>query len=99
MTSASWLCALGLALVVAPPAAAQRYKPPHNRLGQPDIEGVWSFNSLTRIERPDAYSAVVISEAEARAVKPPPLIPPDPTGQDETETFDAEGLGLARVNG
>jgi hypothetical protein len=97
MRSLVWLCVLGA--LVAAPAAAQAYRPPLNGMGQPDLEGLWSYNSLTRLERPDSYSGVVIGEAEARAIKPPPLIQPDATGQDETETYDPEGLGLARIRG
>lgn len=92
-------CVLVLALAAAAPALARGYKAPLNRLGQPDLEGMWSFNSLTRLERPDIYSAVVISEAEARAKTPPPLIPPDATGQAESETYDTENVGLARIDG
>jgi predicted 2-oxoglutarate/Fe(II)-dependent dioxygenase YbiX len=99
MAYASSLCAFGLALALTAPAASERYRPASNAMGQPDLEGVWSYNSLTRMERPEAYSAVVITEAEARKVTPPPLIPPDATGQDETETYDAEGLDLARIGG
>lgn len=90
---------LSLAFLVATPAAPQAYRPQHNRLGQPDLEGIWSYNSLTRLERPDSYSGVVIGEAEAKAIAPLPLIPPDAVGQDESETYDPEGLGLARING
>ena len=93
------LCVISVTLLMAAPAASQGYMPGHNVFGQPDLEGVWSFNSQTRLERPDIYSAVVISESEARAVAPPPFVPPDPTGQDESETYDAEGRGLARING
>lgn len=99
MKSAFWLGVLGLAVAAAIPAASEPYKPPRNSFGQPQFEGLWSYNSLTRMERPDRYSAVVISEDEARAVPPPPLIPPDETGQDESETYDADGAGLARING
>ena len=90
---------MGLAHAAAIPAASRSNRPPRNTFGQPRLDGVWSFNSLTRMERPDRYSAVVISEAEARAITPPPLIPPDETGQDDSETYDADGAGLARVNG
>ena len=99
MASAIALCVLGLVIALGMPVAAQPYSSPRNALGQPDLEGVWSYNSLTRMERPEAYSSVVIDEAEARRVPPPPLIPPDATGQDETETYDADGLDLARING
>ena len=74
------------------------YRVPRTALGQPDLEGLWTSNSLTRLERPDIYPTVVISEAQARAVEPLPLIGPDPTGQAESETYD-EGLALARIRG
>jgi hypothetical protein len=99
MKSVVWRSVLSFALVLAVPAGAEGYKAPRNRLGQPDLEGTWSYNSLTRLERADRYSGVVIGEAEARSIPPPPLIPPDAIGQDETETYDAEGLDLARING
>jgi hypothetical protein len=99
MRVVSWLCMLGLAFLAASPAASQAYKAQLNRLGQPDLEGIWSYNSLTRLERPDIYSGVVIGAEEAKAIAPLPLIAPDAVGQDDTETYDAEGLALARVNG
>ncbi len=77
-------------------AAAGPYKPQHNRLGQPSFEGLWTTNSLSRLERPDIYPSVVITEAQAREIKPLPLIPPDETGQAESETYD-EGLALSRI--
>lgn len=93
--------ALSLALVLALGATGALcgpWKAPRTALGQPDLEGLWTSNSLSRLERPDIYPTVVISEAQARAIPPPPLIPPDPTGQAESETYDA-GLALARVRG
>jgi len=94
-------CAVAVLLAFAlaqPSAAADRYKAPRNAVGQPDLQGLWSSNSLSRLERPDVYPSVVITEAQARAIRPPPLIAPDDVGQAETETFD-EGLALARVGG
>ena len=93
--------ACGVAVIIAvaigsSSAVAGSHHPPHNRLGQPDLEGLWSSNSLTKLERPDIYPTVVISEAQARAVRPPALIPPDDTGQAESETYDP-GLALARI--
>ncbi|HEY0646768.1 hypothetical protein [Phenylobacterium sp.] len=90
---------LATAILAGGSAAGQVWRAPRTVAGQPDLQGVWSYNSLTRLERADRYSAVVIGEEEARAVTPPPLIPPDETGQAESETYDAEGLELARVNG
>lgn len=89
--------ALMLALAGAD-AACGPYKVPRTALGQPDLEGLWTSNSLSRLERPDIYPTVVISEAQARAIRPLALIAPDETGQAESETYD-EGLALARVRG
>ncbi len=96
MKSACFLASILALAIASSGSAAGGYHPPHNRLGQPDFEGLWSSNSLTKLERPDVYPGVVISEAQAAATPPPPLIPPDPTGQAESETYDP-GLALARV--
>jgi hypothetical protein len=94
-TARGFALILALALPLSAMAAGP-YHPPRNRLGQPVFEGLWSTNSLTKLERPDIYPTVVISEAQARAVPSPQLIPPDETGQAETETYDP-GLALARI--
>jgi hypothetical protein len=89
--------ALLTGLVLAPlAAAAPAYKPPRNAVGQPDLQGIWGYNHLTRLERADIYPTVVITDAQARAIRPLPMIGPDAVGQGETETFDS-GLALARV--
>ena len=44
------------AAIAAPP-----YKAPTNRLGQPDFEGVWSMNSMTRLERPRTIANLVLT--------------------------------------
>ena len=94
----TWRLIVGLFLAAAAAsAAAQPYKPPRNALGQPALEGVWSYNSLTRLERPDAYPSVVITQAQARAIRPLPMIAPDAVGQAESENFDPEGLEVARI--
>ena len=85
------------AMLLHPFAEAQPFTPARNAFGQPDFEGLWTSNSLTRLERPSIYPSVVIADEQARAVRPPPLIAPDDVGQDDTETYDAEGLALARV--
>jgi len=77
-------------------AAAASYKPPLNALGQPDLEGIWSSNSLTRLERPSVFPSLVITEAQARALKGPAILPQDEVGGIESEWFD-DGLDLARV--
>jgi len=89
-----------LVLVGAMSAACQphkTYKPPRNAFGQPSFDGVWSSNSLTRLERPNIYPTLVITDAQAHDLRSPPIIPPDPVGAAETETYDSEGLALAHV--
>ncbi len=93
----TWRLIVGLFLAAATTAGAQPYKTPRNALGQPALEGVWSYNALTRLERPDAYPSVVITQAQARAIRPLPMIAPDAVGQAETENFDPEGLEVGRI--
>jgi hypothetical protein len=96
--ASAWRLIFGFFLAAAAATAgAQPYKAPRNALGQPVLEGVWSFNSLTRLERPDAYPSVVITQAQAHAIHPPPMIGPDAVGQAETENYDPEGLDVGRI--
>ena len=53
------LFALLLITVVSATAAAQtstKYKAPRNEYGQPDLRGVWNFNSDVPLERPKAFA-------------------------------------------
>jgi hypothetical protein len=97
-----WACALGILAVAvlgcSGAASAGGYRAPRNVFGQPDFEGLWTFNSLTRLERPPAYRTLVITDAQVRASPPAELIAPDDVGQASSESYDA-GLALARVNG
>lgn len=48
------------------PAAAtgSSYEPPRNSLGQPDIQGVWDFRTLTPLERPKSLGDKAVFTAE-----------------------------------
>jgi len=46
-------------------ASADEYTPPRNSLGQPDISGLWTNETLTRFERPERYgNRLVLTEEE-----------------------------------
>lgn len=56
-----------LVLLAAPAALAQAagdYAPARNHAGKPDLQGVWSTASVTRLERPEGYP-LVLSRAQA----------------------------------
>jgi hypothetical protein len=55
--------------IIAASADAQAvYQPPHNSLGQPDLEGTWTNESATRLERaPEIGDRLVMTEAETAA--------------------------------
>jgi hypothetical protein len=53
-----------------PAAAAKGYKAPRNAWGQPDLSGVWSPATITRLERdPKLGDRLVLSDAEAKALE------------------------------
>ncbi|MDB5451427.1 MAG: hypothetical protein JWO33_5 [Caulobacteraceae bacterium] len=91
------LAGLACGAQAAPKPAA--YHPAPNAYGQPDLEGVWSFNSMTRLERPPGVVKLVMSEDEARRTIPPGILPNDQVGTSETEAYDAFNLDWARLGG
>lgn len=95
------LLAAVLTLVVAGVAAASPGL--RNNLGQPDLEGVWSYNSITTLERPPELKALVLTDAEARAYESAHPGTPEPAragsvGQDATEWWEMGGK-LGRLAG
>jgi hypothetical protein len=65
-----------LALLIAPAAAAQAPRPPVTGYhapraadGHPDLEGVWTNASLTRLERNPKYDHLALTEAEAAQIE------------------------------
>ncbi|MFL5294911.1 MAG: hypothetical protein ACJ798_00885 [Phenylobacterium sp.] len=89
-------------LLIAPVAQAGPYRAPRTASGQPDLQGVWTNLSLTALERPKDFQALIVPPAEAAAYDrrhsgTPPPVPGDPVGSVETEWYD--GASLARIGG
>ncbi len=54
--------------MLAPVAMAQSsYQPPRQHTGKPDLQGVWSTASVTRLERPPGLPLVLTPGAGGRA--------------------------------
>ena len=63
--------AVGPTLAQTSPAAVARgYKAPRNAFGQPDLAGVWSNATITRLERDPKYGErLVLTPEEAKAIE------------------------------
>src|SRR5436190_18767416 len=95
----SALIALAAALLMAAPAgSAGRRAPQPAAVRPPDLEGIWSVNSTTKLERPGVYPTLVITAAQEKAIPAPRVFADDDVGQEETEWQD-EGWRLARIGG
>ena len=57
-----------LALAVAS-AGAQTYEPPRLSDGKPDLQGVWDFQSLTPLQRPEDQEKAVLTAEEVAAIE------------------------------
>ncbi|MFL5296029.1 MAG: hypothetical protein ACJ798_06570 [Phenylobacterium sp.] len=90
------LVALGLAALAAAPARSAPHAAAHPAAKPPDLEGIWSVNSTTKLERLSVYPSLVITEAQEKAIKPPKTFPDDDVGQEESEWQD-EGWRLGRI--
>lgn len=92
------------AALMAGGATAGGYHAPRNAWGRPDLNGAWSNSSLTGLERDsDAFKALGVSEADAKAYEAkhlgkPPEIPDDKIGAAQSEFWET-GVGLARIRG
>ncbi len=62
---------LALVLALAPAAFAQSsdYEPPRTQDGKPDLQGMWSNVSLTSLERPANFEALVIPKDTANRME------------------------------
>lgn len=90
---------LAAALLVTGSAVAAGYHAPRDAFGRPELEGQWTNAWLTRLERPDRYRTLQLSDAEAAAYEasPPPVIVDDVGGND-SEMWEMGGR-LARIGG
>eukprot|EP01041_Mallomonas_annulata_P036086 gene36086-59126_t len=104
--------ALTLALVIGAPANAETYKPPRTAYGAPDLQGVWDNDSMTRLQRPKDFKALIATPYEAQAFEAKgfgryamviaPVSPDEPAPSDDKVTDDdrfERPRGLARING
>ncbi len=104
--------ALALALVLGVPTHAQTYKPPRTAYGAPDLQGVWDKRSMTRLQRPKEFKALVATPEEAAAFEAKgygryakvlaPVSPDTPAPPDDKVTDDADlerPRGLDRIRG
>ncbi|MBU1375156.1 MAG: hypothetical protein KKE02_20190 [Alphaproteobacteria bacterium] len=101
-----------LGVLSAASAQAQAYKPPRTALGAPDLQGLWDTDSMTILQRPKAFKALVATPDEAAAyeakrleryakviadVDPNAPAPPE-DGVEDDDRLD-KPRGLARVRG
>jgi hypothetical protein len=107
MRARGLVLALCSAAGVAAAAQPGSYPGPRTAWGAPDLGGVWTSASYTKLQRPDDFAALVATPAEARAyeaklktyhgvAEPPPGA--DAVGQTGSEFFEA-GDGLTRIRG
>ena len=62
-------CAAAMAQT-SPVAVAKGYKAPRNAFGQPDMSGVWSNATITRLERDPKYGErLILTPDEAKAIE------------------------------
>ena len=97
------LCA-GAAVAAVP---ATPYRAPRTAWGAPDLGGLWSNASYTKLQRPPGFAGLVATPQEARAyeaklkryhgvAEPPPNA--DSVGQVDSEFFEG-GEGMTRIGG
>jgi hypothetical protein len=101
-------------LLVAGLAQAQSYRAPRSADGRPNLEGLWSGDSLTQLQRPKAFTHLVARPAAAAAYErkeredyqkeiaptnPDAPAPPPGKVQDESAQWSPKPVGLARVRG
>ena len=103
-----------VSLLIAASASAEDYKPPRTSFGAPDLQGVWTNESLTTLERKKDFTTLVVSPEAAAAYEASktekyekenaPLSPDEPAPTEgkvaqEAQQWYAPPVGLARIGG
>jgi hypothetical protein len=98
-----WIAALAALAAAAGAGHAGPYKVPRNAFGQPDLEGLWSSMSMTRLERPPGAPLTFPTKAQEEAYEAQRRAAiharrqGDVFGQNESEW--QEEFPLARIDG
>lgn len=93
---------VALSLALAVQAKAADYRAPRTASGAPDLQGVWTNLSLTRLERPPELKTLIVPDAEAAAVERGVVYKVAHPTDDDVGGHDAEwwdGAALARIDG
>jgi hypothetical protein len=77
-------CLAFAAALLAQHAWPQNYRAPLGPDGHPDLQGVWSANWLTTLERPQAFNSLVVTEEQETAWLPGML-----TARANAELYEA----------
>jgi hypothetical protein len=79
------------------------YRPPRTAFGAPELEGLWTTNSLTPFSRPDDLKSLVLTDGEAAEYEKKHRGKPPDVGENEVGAADSEwwetDVGLVRVRG
>lgn len=93
---------LGAVAAIAPAGVAE-YRPPRTMSGEPDLEGLWTTNSLTPFARPDELKSLVLTDSEAAEYEKKHRGKPPEVGENDVGAADSEwwetDVGLVRVRG
>jgi len=102
------------AVLAASGAHAEPYRAPRTSFGAPDLQGLWTNSSLTFLQRPPVFKALVATDAEAAtmqslfnkmvgdllATSVDPKLPAPPVVKEAPQSDYLEmDMHLARING
>jgi hypothetical protein len=109
----AWMMAA--AALVGSGAQAAGYHAPRTSFGAPDLQGIWTNSSITRLQRPAIFKSLIATDAEAAVMEQAmmklaapilstapidPNAPAPPVVKQAPQTEDIEmDLHLARIDG